>query len=247
MRASTGIEPTRREIAADDRVGAAKIYATEGSEQVIRRVPASAVRILDLGCGTGETARLLTARGKIVDGVTLSPREAEQARPHCRAVYAHDLEFGLPKLSPEPYDTVICSHVLEHICYPRALFRDIHAHLAPSGVLIVALPNLLVWKSRLSLLMGRFEYAESGLMDDGHFRWYSFASGRRLLERHGFVVTEASVDGGLPLGRLRRHLPKAAYGWADRIACRLAPGLFGVQLLYVARGAEFKLDHKLFV
>ena len=215
----------------------AKFYAGNANEPVIALVPTRAKRILDVGCGAGVNAAALRARGAEVDGITLSPEEAEAARHQCGTVYVHDLESGLPTIRPQSYDAVICSHMLEHIRYPARLLHDIHAALKPSGVLVVALPNLLFWKNRLKLIAGRFEYTESGIMDNTHFRWYTFATARRLLEAHGFVVVRAEVDGGLPLSRLRRILPDVTYGWADAAARRLAPGLFGSQLLYVARPA----------
>jgi hypothetical protein len=101
--------------------------------------------------------------------------------------------------------------------------------------LIVALPNLLHWKSRLRLLFGRFDYAESGLMDRTHVRWYSFASAQRMLEQQHFTVTAAFVQGGLPLGPLRRVLSRCLTEPLDRAACRLAPGLLGHEMIYVAR------------
>jgi SAM-dependent methyltransferase len=211
-------------------------YRGESSAAVLRRVPAHAIHVLDVGCGGGGNARLLSARGRIVDGITLSAREAEEARAFCASIYQHDLETGLPPLPAERlYDAVICSHVLEHIVAPEALLTAIRAHLAPSGVLIVALPNLMFWKSRVRLLRGDFDYTESGLMDRTHVRWYSFASARRLLERHGFKVIEAVAEGGLPLGPLRRIVPKRLLAHADRAACKLAPGLLGYEILYVAR------------
>ena len=213
-----------------------RTYLGESSALVFGRVPAGAARILDLGCGRGGNARLLKARGQSVDGVTLSASEAEEAARHCANVYVHDLETGLPPMPPgQRYDAVICSHVLEHIAYPDRMLADIRARLAPSGVLIVALPNLMLWKSRLRLLLGKFEYTDSGLMDHTHIRWYSFASARRLLEGQGFTVVEASVEGGLPLGPLRNLLPKRLLLPLDRAACRAAPGLLGYEMLYVAR------------
>jgi 2-polyprenyl-3-methyl-5-hydroxy-6-metoxy-1,4-benzoquinol methylase len=211
-------------------------YAGESSAAVLRRVPADAVRILDVGCGGGGNARVLSRRGQSIDGITRSAQEFVIAQGVCTNVYAHDLETGLPPMpANQLYDAVICSHVLEHIVEPQALLTAIRAHLAPSGVLIVALPNLMFWRSRIRLMAGDFEYTESGLMDRTHVRWYSFASARRLLERHGFCVVEAVAEGGLPLGPLRRVLPKWLLVTLDRAACSLAPGLFGYEMLYVAR------------
>ncbi len=211
-------------------------YRGESSPAVLRRIPADAVRILDVGCGGGGNARLLSARGQIVDGITVSAQEAEQAQSFCTNVYQHDLETGLPPLPAELlYDAVICSHVLEHIVEPEALLTSIRARLAPSGIMVVALPNLMFWRSRIRLMLGDFEYTDHGLMDRTHVRWYSFASGRRLLERHGFHVIEAVAEGGLPLGPLRRIAPQWLLERGDRAACRLAPGLLGSEMLYVAR------------
>ena len=211
-------------------------YAGQSSAAVLCRLPTDAALILDVGCGSGGNARFLAARGVRVDGVTRSAEEAAEARTVCADLYRHDLETGLPALPEERrYDAIICSHLLEHIVWPDALLGDMRARLTPSGVLILALPNLLHWKSRLRLLAGRFDYAESGLMDRTHVRWYSFASAAALLGRHGFTVIEATVEGGLPLGPLRRILPKWLLGRMDRAACRIAPGLFGYELLYVAR------------
>ena len=94
----------------------------------------------------------------------------------------------------------------------------------------------MLWKSRLRLLAGRFDYTETGLMDRTHVRWYTFASALRLLEAHGFTVAEALADGGLPLGPLRRVMPKGLLKPLDRAACRAAPGLLGYEMIYVARG-----------
>jgi SAM-dependent methyltransferase len=211
-------------------------YHGESSAAVLRRIPADAVRILDVGCGSGGNARVLSARGMSIDGITRSAQEIEKAQVFCINIYAHDLETGLPPLpAHQLYDAVICSHVLEHIVEPEALLTAIRAHLVPSGVLIVALPNLMFWKSRIRLMFGDFDYTESGLMDRTHVRWYSFASARRLLERHGFSVIEAVAEGGLPLGPLRRIVPKWLLARADRVACKLAPGFLGYEMLYVAR------------
>ncbi|HEX4507406.1 MAG TPA: class I SAM-dependent methyltransferase [Alphaproteobacteria bacterium] len=215
-----------------------RTYLGESTPSVLERIPTGAARVLDLGCGCGGNARLLSARGMKVDGVTVSGREAAEASAHCADVYIRNLEEGLPDLPPgRLYDAVICSHVLEHIADPDRMLADIIPRLKRTGVLIVALPNLMLWKSRLKLLAGRFEYTETGLMDRTHVRWYTFASARRLLEAHGFTVIEALADGGLPLGPLRRLMPKGLTAPLDRAACRAAPGLLGYEMIYVARAA----------
>src|SRR5215212_8803208 len=115
-----------------DRVDS-KVYSSFLNPPVLALVPTTAKKVLDLGCGTGEHAMYLKQRGTLVDGVTLSASEARIAEKHCRKVYVYDLEEGLPNLSGEVYDCVICSHVLEHIRYPSKLLHDIRPILSETG------------------------------------------------------------------------------------------------------------------
>jgi SAM-dependent methyltransferase len=204
-----------------------------GNPRVLSLVPETARTVLDVGCGTGQNAMHLHARGMIIDGVTLSTVEADAASAYCRHVHVWDLEQGLPSLGSDTYDVVICSHVLEHICFPSKVLRDIRKVLQPEGQLIVAIPNLLFYKNRLTLLRGKFEYQPSGIMDDTHFRWYTYASTQRLLERHGFQRLAAFAEGSFPIPFLRRHIPEPVVREIDQVASRMAPGLFGYQLLFV--------------
>lgn len=213
-----------------------KVYANAGNPEVLRHIPDhSSLEILDVGCGAGDNAQALKRMGHVVDGVTYSEAEAEQARGACREVCVFNLEDGLPvRLQSKKYDTVICSHVLEHICFPEPLLTGIRDCLKPSGQLIVALPNLLHIKNRWNLLRGRVKYTPSGLMDNTHFRWYTFKSAKTLLRSHAFLVDRAYVTGYLPLGALRRILPKIAVGLDQRL-CKTWPGLFGYQMVFVAQ------------
>ena len=211
-----------------------KVYANDGNPEVLRWVPSSARRILDLGCGAGGNAAALSGRVERIEGVTLSEEEASRAREVCHEVFVHNLEEGLPRDTHPPYDVVLASHVLEHICFPEKLLRDVATQLTPGGTLIDALPNLMNFKFRIPLIMGRFEYQNGGIMDNTHFRWYTFKSGRRLLEAHGFRVVRAYASGHFPLPFIGRLMPPAIRRWIDLGATRFSPGFFGVQLIYVA-------------
>lgn len=212
-----------------------KTYKNEGNAAVLGRVPESARTILDVGCGAGDNARILARTGRIVDGVTLSSAERDEALQHCRNVVIHDLEGGLPAELAGPYDCVICSHVLEHICWPEKLLGDIRNRLVPGGLLIVALPNVLFYKNRWKIFAGRFEYEDSGLMDNTHFRWYTFQSAQSLLTRNGFEVASAEADGSFPIPFRRKLFPMALTRSVDAWASASFPGLFGYQMIFSAR------------
>ena len=213
-----------------------KHYTNRGNPEVLRWLPNQAVHILDIGCGAGDNARIIAEAGKQVDCITLSKTEAVVAEQWCEKVYIHDLENGLPNNTKASYDCAICSHVLEHICYPQQLLEDIQEKIVPGGLLIIAVPNLLFWKNRLQLSLGRFEYTDTGLMDYTHVRWYTLDSLSQLIENYGFKTIHGYGTGNIPLP-LRRLVGNRQLT-LDLWAARKFPGLFAHQLILVARKAS---------
>jgi 2-polyprenyl-3-methyl-5-hydroxy-6-metoxy-1,4-benzoquinol methylase len=210
-----------------------RVYHNEGNPPLLALLPGNrGGAVLDCGCGAGDNARALASMGWTVDGVTISADEASLAERYCRRVEIANLEAGLPRLDTS-YDVVLMSHVLEHLVSPGPLLSDVRTVLKPAGRIVVALPNVLLWRNRLAFLCGSFEYTQEGIMDSTHVRFYTHASGRRLLERHGFKVIHSSASGGVGLGVLRRWLPERAVSALDRTGCRWWPGLLGMQSLYV--------------
>ena len=222
-------------MATIEKISAEKVYGNDGNPDVIGLIGAGGKRILDIGCGNGANASRLASGGHVVDGISISEKELEVARPWLKNGYLHNLEHGLPEIEANTYDVVICSHVLEHIAYPDKLLADIRKVLKKDGHLIVALPNVMFYKFRLELLKGNFKTAETGIWDYTHLRWYTYASGKQLLEQRGFVVEVATVTGELPLNSLwKRVLPQGLRKKLFSGLKGVSKGLFGFQLLYKA-------------
>jgi SAM-dependent methyltransferase len=119
-----------------------KDYAAEASQiaTLLRRLNPRCHTVLDVGCGTGEHARLLAAEGFAVDGLDIEPafvRMASLKHPTGRFVVADMSDFHLP----ERYDALLC--LFSSIGYLRTLDRVTRAlvcfreHLAPGGVVLV--------------------------------------------------------------------------------------------------------------
>jgi SAM-dependent methyltransferase len=201
------------------------------NQDVLARVPREASRVLDVGCGTGALGRVVKERlGCELVGLTHTEAEAELAAVHLDRVLVCDLnDFepgGLGK-----FDCVICSHVLEHLYRPERLLGQLKGSLAPGGVLIVALPNVLHWRQRLEFLRGNFRYEDGGLMDRTHYRFYDWETARALLNEGGYSVVGAEACGGFPLSRYASALGRRL----DRAALRMSPGMFGTQFVFVCR------------
>ncbi len=211
-----------------------RIYENSGNRPLLDLLPTQPGRILDCGCGAGANARLLSGLGWNVMGITISPAEQCAAAPYCEQVLLADLELGLPPGVGPSYDAVLLSHILEHLAQPDVLLGALRGVLAPSGVLAVALPNVVFYPNRVRFLLGKFKYTSSGIMDDTHLRFYTFTTGAELLRSSGYKVVRAEADGAFPLWKLRGWLPPPLVRRLNRSASAFWPGLFGFQSLYVA-------------
>jgi SAM-dependent methyltransferase len=119
-----------------------KDYAAEARQiaSLLRRLNPGCASVLDVACGTGEHARLLTADGFAVDGLDLDPafvRIAQRKHPAGRFFEADMADFHLP----HRYDAVLC--LFSSIGYVRTLdrvgaaLRCFREHLLPGGVIVV--------------------------------------------------------------------------------------------------------------
>jgi SAM-dependent methyltransferase len=201
------------------------------NEPILSRVPKTAKRVLDLGCGSGALGRRLKEQSPCeVIGVTHSEAEAALASQYLDAVLLLNLRDFDQEETGE-FDCIICSHVLEHLCEPTRLLARLRHHLSPEGALLVALPNVLHWRQRLAFVSGHFRYTDGGLMDRSHVRFFDWTTASALLVGAGYQVVEREASGRVPLSRFLGPFGR----WLDRFALTALPGLFGWQFVFVCR------------
>lgn len=217
------------------------IYANEGNPFVAGLVPRDARRLLDIGCGCGDTGALLkhSRAGLWIEGITFNPLEADKAAAVLDRVHMLDIERDLPS-DLGAFDCLIFSHVLEHVRHPAEVLERFLPHLAADGTLVIAVPNIVEWRTRLRLLRGDFAYAEDGILDRTHLRFFTFDTLERELLTPEVRARLRNVtkigQGSVPLGPLRR-LPfmRDIARAADSFGAVTFPNLFAQQIAIVAR------------
>lgn len=214
-----------------------KVYSNAGNPRLLDLLDSDPRVVLDVGCGAGDNAALIAKRhpGVRVFGITGSEPEAEIARPRMEQCWVADLEAGLPGPARQrAYDAILFSHVLEHLREPAELVREASDYLAPNGIILVAVPNVLSWAQRIKFLAGRFEYETAGVMDDTHLRFFTYRTAAELLlaKSPDLMVAERHAVGSVPLWILRRFvLPRRVSAALDAAGSRLLPNLFGSEVL----------------
>ena len=196
-------------------------------------------RALDVGAADGFLAERLTAHGWSVTALERDPELAARARGRCKEVVVADLESA-PPLLHGPFEAIIYGDVLEHLSDPTTVLRALDQTLAPGGAVIVSVPNVAHLWVRLSLLAGRFDYADRGILDRTHLRFFTRRTLLELLRSAGLRVDELAVTPvPLPLvvpprwhGRVLAGVHALSAG-----AARAWPGGLAYQFVAVCRAS----------
>ena len=187
--------------------------------------------VFEGGVSSGYFAAVLADAGLVVDGHELDPAAAEQARRVCRHVYVGDLDrFDVSQLTDD-YRVLLFGDTLEHLPDPPAVLARLRTRLAPGGHLVLSIPNVANWAVRLGLLAGHFDYAERGILDRTHLRFYTRATLIEMLAEAGFEVTR--LVGTVPV-------PGLTTEGAARLVHRagnLRPSVFAFTFVVTARAA----------
>jgi SAM-dependent methyltransferase len=114
--------------------------------------------VLDLGCGTGELARVLCAAGMRATGCDISSEmlhRSAAADPSGTVdwVQLHPGWQILP-FEQETFDAVVVSSVLEYVDDPTAVLRECFHVLRPGGVVLCTIPDPRHPIRRLEWLIG---------------------------------------------------------------------------------------------
>jgi 2-polyprenyl-3-methyl-5-hydroxy-6-metoxy-1,4-benzoquinol methylase len=168
----------------------------------LRRHATAPLRLLDVGAGGGEFVYLAGKAGFDARGVEPHQGYAEQARVALGAGVVHaavqDAEFP-----DESFDVITLHHVLEHLPDPVDALSRIWRWLAPGGLLMIEVPDVL---SRYHAPARRFHEA--------HIHSFNRAGLEDLIRNGGFMVatiTHAPVTGHIGLVARKNALTAATW------------------------------------
>lgn len=147
------------------------------------------VRILDVGTASGYLGKAWRSSGHYVAGIEFDAATAEKARPYYDAFQADVETFTFPYR--REFDYIVFADVLEHLRDPAAVLRRCIPALKDSGKIIISIPNIANWMIRLSLLCGRFDYMDRGILDRTHLRFFTLRSLKQLMKEASCEILDA--------------------------------------------------------
>lgn len=196
-------------------------------------------RILDIGCGAGFVARRCEERGARVTGVDV--RKSPEGTM---------TEFHLVDLEKEPlpvdifeFDVVLLLDMIEHLENPEQFLLSLRNRSKITGkeapLMLISTANVAFAAIRLNLMLGRFTYAERGILDIMHKRLFTRRSLRKTLEECGYLVAairpvavpfEAVMEGWLAralqaISAALAHLWPTMFAFQFMVTCRPLPGV----------------------
>lgn len=149
-------------------------------------------RVLELGPAAGHVTRALVERGCTVVGIEVDPDAAEGLAgvAECLVGDLNDPSLITRAGESGPFDVVLAGDVLEHLTQPSVTLSACRGVLAPGGYIVLSLPNVAHADIALGLLGGQFRYADSGLLDRTHLRFFTEPTIRELLDECGLTMID---------------------------------------------------------
>jgi 2-polyprenyl-3-methyl-5-hydroxy-6-metoxy-1,4-benzoquinol methylase len=205
--------------------------------QVLSLVAQRAPRtLIDLGSGTGHVARRCRALGVQVTGVDVRPPQPGTMD----AFHRCDLDSEALPVDPFAYDMVLFLDVIEHLSNPEEFLTGLRNRsqsmrlLESAPQMVVSTPNVAFAAVRLNLLLGRFNYAERGILDITHKRLFTRASLLTALRDCGYHI-EQVLPVGVPFEAVMGGPAARLLGRLCHQLAQLWPTLFAFQFIVVCR------------
>jgi len=177
----------------NDNVG--RSYYELQRPEIARLILGAPKHILEIGCAGGCFKNNISWNCEY-HGVEPIHDAAENSRKHGIVIHEGDYQDVADEIPDNRFELIVCNDVIEHMQDPWWFLRNIKRKLVPDGYLIGSVPNVRYLLNLVDLLIRRdWRYAEAGVLDYTHLRFFTDKSMRRLFTECGYAVDELRPSG----------------------------------------------------
>jgi SAM-dependent methyltransferase len=196
------------------------------------------LKVLDVGCAQGDSLSEFLSEKVSVTGIEPYRGDADIASGRGYNVLNSTIEAALGDISDLRFDLIIVADVLEHLINPDEILFQLISILEKDGLIFISVPNVANLTMRISLLFGRFNYSDRGILDRTHLRFFTQRTFTALIssnqvEKVQVGVTPIPFEIVFPLlnsPRVGAVLQKAIYLLTGKL-----PRLLGYQFTAILR------------
>jgi 2-polyprenyl-3-methyl-5-hydroxy-6-metoxy-1,4-benzoquinol methylase len=161
--------------------------------------------LLDVGCSTGNLGKYAKTLHPACRTIGIEPNRATAAiaAENLDQVLCgkfEDFEFESEGIAPGSVDTVVLADVLEHMYDPWRAMVKLKPSLSADAQIILSIPNTRhIGLMRALLDGGAWTYAERGLLDITHIRFFTLKEIGTFLAQTGYKMERINyfLDAGL--------------------------------------------------
>lgn len=201
------------------------MHASNSSYVELLKMVGNGKRVLEVGPGVGHVTKQLTQQGCMVTCIEKDKNMSDLAKEFCAHMIVGDIESNAigRQLSSEQFDVITFGDVLEHLRDPAEVLNNLRSRIAPAGYLVACIPNVAHRSLRLSLLFGEFDYADIGLLDQTHLRFFTIRTIEKMMKESGLKIVDIVRirDTSLMDPLLRRTA-----SWGKRVVLEIVKVLF---------------------
>lgn len=198
-------------------------------------------KVLDIGCATGGLGKYLRDRLYCyVVGVDMNPEYRTLCSKNLDEFYVLDgSNFNLLEkfLKGQKFDFIILADVVEHLVDADSFLYKLSNSITKNEYVILSIPNISFWKSRLKLFLGIFEYTETGIFDKTHLHFYNLYYARKILSENFSILGERHSSWYAPSEELLhlRKIPivKSLLSLLRHFLTSILPNFYASQLIFL--------------
>lgn len=167
-------------------------YYSYPRAEMLKFIPKTVKRILDVGCGDGSFGAIMKGAIKAeVWGAEIDADAARLANSKVDKMVIGDITRLIDNLPKAYFDCVVFNDVLEHMANPYSLLVKTKDIITGDGVIVCSLPNVRYFEVLRDLLIFKqWRYTDRGILDRTHLRFFTKKSIEDILKELGFEILE---------------------------------------------------------